>query len=515
MGRRESPRPLGSGDHALLLLFFLLALAIHLPLIGRYGFFRDEFYYIACSENLAWGYVDHPPLSIALLWLSRQIAGDSILAIRLLPVLAGAVGVFLTGWMCRRMGGGGFAQANAMSAWILSPYFLFVHHIYSMNGFEVLVWSSAAAILIHIVDHERPKHWWLLGLVLGLGLLNKISVLWFGLGLTLGLVLTGRRRWLRTRWPWLAVCLAGLIFMPHLVWQAAHGWPTLEFLRNAVLLKMVATSPLDFLLQQVLTMNPFLAPVWLAGLIYLFLVKDGRPYRLLGIVFLSVLLLLMVSGTSRPGYLAPAYPMLLAAGGVWLERVLTRVRWGWAKPVGLTFMVAGGLTVVPTGLPILPVDTYVRYADALGMQVSSQERSRLGRLPQHYADMFGWDELVDVLSEVYHTIPLRDRDQAGIFTRNYGEAGAIDFLGRREGLPRAISGHNNYWFWGPRGYTGEVMLLLGGSEEAYRELFEEVEQVAATRCDYCMPYENDVPIYLARRLRPTLDAIWPGLMHFE
>jgi hypothetical protein len=506
----------GAGDRLFLPAFAALKFAVHLLVGSGYGYFRDEFYYLACSDHLAWGYVDHPPLSILLLWVGRHLLGDSVVAIRVLPALAGAATVALGGWMARALGGGRFAQALAMTALLVAPLHLAVGGFFSMNAFDALFWAIAACLLIRILQENRLSHWLILGVVLGLGLLNKISVLWLGLGLLAGLLLTPERRLLLTRGPWLAGAVSFALFLPHLLWQVARGWPTLEFIRNATTHKMVALAPLDFLLAQIRLMHPLNVPVWLAGLAYLLVHREGRRYRLLGIVYLTVFVLLVVNRASRPGYLGPAYTLLLAAGGVAIEGWLREVRGRrWIQGTALALLVAGGAGLAPLALPILPIETYIRYARLLGVAPSTGEKKKIGALPQHYADMFGWDSLVEKLRDVHQALPPGEREAAGIFVMNYGEAGAIDLLGRRHGLPLATSGHNNYWLWGPRGYTGQVMIVVGGSEEDHREAFEQVERAGATDCDYCMPYENDQPIFVARGLRRPLSEVWPRLKHFD
>jgi 4-amino-4-deoxy-L-arabinose transferase-like glycosyltransferase len=509
------------GGTGFLFAFALLKLAIHLVTAGGYGWFRDELYYIACSRHLAWGYVDHPPLSIFLLRLSRAVLGDSILAIRLPPAVGGAATVFVAGWICRRLGGGRFAQALAMISVIAAPAILAIDHFYSMNAFDLLIWPAAAAILVRVLQGGDRRLWLLLGLVMGLGLLNKISVLWLGFGLAVGLLATPERRWLRTPWPWAAGAVSALCFLPYVVWQVANGWPTLEFMHNASGLKMLPHSPLGFLAEQVLMMNPVTLPIWGAGLVCLVAAKEGRPFRILGVIFLAVLALLMLNGSSRAYYLAPAYPMLFAAGGVAIERWLSRwqargAEWGTRllKPALVSILLSGGAALAPFGLPVLPVESYIRYAAFLGIAPAHEENSRLGSLPQHFADMFGWEEIVAAVAEAYGALPPQERAVAGIFAQNYGEAGAIDFLGPRYGLPHAVSGHNNYWLWGPGDYSGKVMIILGGDEADNQAVCESLQQVGTTHCGYCMPYENNLPVYVCRGLKLSPRELWPAVKNF-
>lgn len=283
-------------------------------------------------------------------------------------------------------------------------------------------------------------------------------------------------------------------------------------MRNAAGEKMVRTGFLTFWSQQFQVMNPVTAPVWLIGLIAL--LATSRT-RVLGIVFLAVAALLIASGSSRPNYLAVAYAPLFAAGGVTIERLTSARRRAWLRPAALTLLVLLGAPVVPLGLPILPPDQLAAYIRALGAQQRAQERTREGELPQVFADMFGWEDMVRRVAQVYHSLPADQRAKAAVFTSNYGEAGAIDLFGPRYGLPPAISSHNNYWLWGPRGATGEVVIIVGGGRDDAHEDFRSVRLADTTSCKYCMPYENGAPIFVCLGLNKTLAERWLEIRHFE
>src|SRR5215471_214834 len=226
----------------LLLLFAAVTIAVQLSAITQYGYFRDELYYLASTEHLAWGYVDHPPLSIALLALVRYTLGDSLVALRLAPALLCAATVLLTGLIARRLGGGRFAQGLACMGAMLCPVFLGTGHYYSMNAIDLFLWTLAVWLLLVTLRESTTTRWAWLGVVLGLGLLNKISILWLGMGLVIGLVLTPHRRVFQKGGPFLTAAIAGAMFVPHLLWQVQNSWPTVEFMRNATAHKMVAVS---------------------------------------------------------------------------------------------------------------------------------------------------------------------------------------------------------------------------------------------------------------------------------
>jgi hypothetical protein len=497
---------------AIPLAFAGVKLLLQTLAINNYGYFRDELYYIACSKHLAWGYVDQPPLSIAMLAIVRALFGESLIALRALPALLGAGTVFLTGVIVHDLGGRRFAQALACLCALLPPVWLGVDHFYSMNAFDTFFWTLSAWLLLRALHENWLSRWALLGVVLGLGLLNKTSMLWFGGGLGIGLLLTSRRAVLRTPGPWIAGAIAGLSFAPHIAWQIRYDWPTLEFMRNAAGEKMVRTGFVDFWVQQLQVMNPITLPVWLIGLAGLL---AARRTRVLGIIFLATATLLIVSGSSRPNYLAVAYAPLFAAGAVTLERFASARGRGWIRPSAFATLLLLGAPIMPLGLPVLPVDRQVAYMEALGVKPRAQEHTEESDLPQVFADMFGWEEMVQRVARVYHSLPPDQRAKAAVVASNYGEAGAIDFFGPRYGVPPAISNHNNYWLWGPRGATGEVVIIVGGDRDDAHEDFRSVRLADTTSCEHCMPYENGAPIFVCLGLNKPLAERWREIRHYE
>jgi len=495
-------------------LVALAAFILHLYTNRAYGYFRDELYYLACADHLDFGYVDHPPLSIAILWIVRAAIGDSLPALRLVPALASAATVWLAGLMARQFGGGPFAQTLASIAVLIGPGHLAITNFYSMNAIDLVVWASAVYLFMRILDASTTGRWVALGIALGLGLLNKISVLWLGAGIATGLLLTHHRRLLLTTGPWLAGGIAGMLFAPHLAWQIQHGWPTLEFIRNAAEFKMVPVSLPQFLADQLLLVHPLAMPIAIAGLWWLVAGPLRARWQAVAMTFLAPLAILLVSGTSRAYYLGPAYPALFASGAVALAAWTKRARWRALRPALAAVLIVGGALTAPLALPLLPVERHIAYSRSLGLAPRSEEKTVIGLLPQHFADMFGWPELADAVANVYHALPEDDRRKAAIYTDNYGRAGAIDFFGRARGLPRAVSGHNSYFLWGPGDATGDVLIVVGGDLEDHTPDFAHVAPAAAVRCRYCMPYEDNVVIYVGRGLKKPLPALWPDLKKY-
>ncbi|HTO91502.1 MAG TPA: glycosyltransferase family 39 protein [Candidatus Sulfotelmatobacter sp.] len=504
----------GPSATLLLALLALAKLALHAPAVTQYGYFRDELYYLACAHHLAWGYVDQPPLSIGVLALSTKLLGTSLVALRVVPALAGALTVVIAGLIARELGGGKFAQALAAIGALASPIYLAIDHYYSMNALDLLLWALAAWQLLRALRAgDALKPWLLFGVVVGLGLLNKLSMLWFAGGVGVGLLLTAHRVRLRSLGPWLAALVAGLIFVPHVFWQMQNGWPTREFVHNAVAHKMVKLEIVKFLIDQIVDMNPLSAPVWLAGLVAAFTAVWARGARAFGWIFVAVLAILIANGSARSEYLAPAYPMLLGLGAVAVERASTTRRW--MRVAVLALPVVGLAPLLPLSIPILPVERFIAYQKALGLAPATEERHAMGSLPQHYADMFGWQEMAAGVARGFATLTPDERKHCVVYGQNYGEAGAIDFFGSRYGLPRAISGHNSYWFWPPTADEVHVVLIIGGNPEDHARTFDSVEPVATIANPYGMPYERDLTVYACRGIKVPLALAWSRSKHYD
>lgn len=504
-----------SSDTAILFYLAGVKLLVHLVVnfTGGYGIFRDEFYYLACADHPAWGYVDQPPLSIIVLSVWKFLFGDSLFSIRLLPAILGAAIVFLSGKMVQQMGGRRFAQILAALAVIVAPGYLSLHGIYSMNVIDHLAWTGLIFILIRIIKTNHSKLWLLFGVIAGLGLQNKISVFFLAFGLAIAILLTQYRRWLLDKFLWFGVGFAVLIFLPHVIWQIQHDWPTFEFMAYASKYKNVHLPPLQFFMEQMLGMNPATALLWIGGLFYLLFGKALKPYRLFAIAYLAIFVLFIFQN-AKAYYLFPVYPILFAAGAMLFETIFSRKYLGRLKPVTIVLLVASGIFVAPLTLPILPIEKYIAFADKIGFTPSAGENHEMGVLPQFFADMHGWEDMVAEIAKVYHALPETEQAVASIYVQNYGEAGAIDYYREKYKLPPAICGHNNYFLWGTRGQTGAVLIIFGGKSKDHNEVFESVTEKAQFEHPYVMPYENHRPIYLCRNPKLPLNQVWARVKHF-
>lgn len=494
------------------LVLGLAALAFHLAFNGGYGVFRDELYFIVCGRHPDWGYVDQPPLVPLLAAGSYALFGDFWTGFRLVPALALSATVALTAEFVRALGGGRFPQWLAGLCVLLAPQFLAIGLLFTTDTFQPLTWLLCAWVLLRL-ERSRDERWWMaFGAVVGFSLLSKYMIAFYVCALAVGLVATPLRRSLLRPWVYLGALLALAMVLPNLLWQRAHGWPFLELGKAAATYKNLALSPVAFFAQQLLLVGPLAAPVWIAGLWACL----GKPKLAVLRAFPVAYLLLFAFFVATHGkayYLTSIYPTLLAIGAVWVEGRVHGVGW---RRAALSAVAVTGLMLAPYAVPILPERTFIRYMAITGLSpsASAAEHMRLGVLPQHFADMHGWREMAQKVAAVYHALPPADRLGAVFFGQNYGEAAAIDVFGPALGLPAAISGHNNYWLWGPRGHDGSVVLIIGGDRAVYERLFRSVEVAGRIDDPYAMPYETG-PIYVLRGIRQPLSQQWSKVKHYE
>jgi 4-amino-4-deoxy-L-arabinose transferase-like glycosyltransferase len=483
-----------------------LAVLVQVLTNSRYGYFRDELYYLAAGDHLAFGYVDFAPLIAWLARGSRLLFGDSLHAIRLLPALAFGGEVLITGAIARELGGKRWAMLLACLSVLVCPVVLANGGRLAMNALEPLFWMGCIWVLLLALNREQPRLLLGCGVLLGLGIENKHSTVFFLGALVAGLLATASgRRLIATRWFWMAAAVALLLALPNAIWQYQNHFPTLEDLRNVKALhKNVELPPLPFLWQQVMMLLPVTALVWIPGLGFLLF---GR-YRALGVTYLVFLAVIMAL-KGKDYYLAPIYPMLFAAGGVlWEQWTESRRGLRWVRFAVPAVVAALGVVAAPLVLPILPPERIAPYMEALGIKLARTENGMTGRLPQHFSDEFGWPEMVETVAGVYNSLPAAERAKTAILAGNYGEAGAIDFFGPRYGLPKAISAHQNYYLWGPRQYTGESIILLEWGPKSSQRWCRSVDVGPAIAPYYGMGSEY-YNVRICHGLKKPLAEAWP------
>jgi hypothetical protein len=515
-----------AGGMLIVLAIAVAKLLFHIYFNDRYGYFRDEFDYISCGDHLAWGYVDQPPLIPFLVHISRALFGDSLRAIRLFPALASSLLVVQAAMLAREFGGRRFALLLTAITILIAPQYLSNGSLLGTNCLEPNLWMGCAYFVILAIKRNDPRYWLWFGVVAGLGLQEKYSIAVFGFGIVIGLLLTAQRRIFISPWIWVGGLAAFLIFLPNLIWNMHYHWPFLELMRNIRAEGRDVILPLpQYFLQQTLLVHPFTAPIWLAGLFTLLFSARLKLYRALGFCYLVCFTVFFVLH-GKNYYLAPVYPMLLAAGAVVIESAIDgheparaenfRSHRAWLKPVIVVLLLASGAHLAPIVIPVLSPDAFLSYAKSLPFKLPVMEHSHArAALPQWYADQFGWEEIVAETAVAWDRIPLADRKDCGIFAQDYGQAGAIDFLGRRYGLPRSLSGHQTWFLWGPQGYSGDCMIVLDDSRERLEQLWQHVEYVG-TSADNPYALEKQIDVFLVRGPKfGTLAQLWPEVKRWR
>lgn len=481
-----------------------------------WGPFIDELYYGSCADRPAWGYVDHPPLAPLVLRASRALLGrDGLLPLRLPVAVAGAAVVLGVGLLAARFGAGRRGQALACFAAATSPIHLIAFGSFSMNAFEIAAWFALGWLSIGAAARGGAGRWLVMGAVAGAALMFKHTSALYLAALAAGLLATPSRRVLGRGGPWLAAVVAGLLLAPNLEWQAANGWPSLEFYVNADRYKNVPTPPLEGLMLQVLAGGPGALPLWVAGLV--FVLRSRRPERLdhLGWAALLLLVLMIASGKSRPDRIAGIYPLLFAAGGAafdaWAQRrhaVVRRLAYAW--------IVGAALALVPLGSPVLPPASLAAYAARIGInpRIEAGEGKRAA-LPQWFADRLGWPEFAEDVARAAARLSPEERGRAPILVPSYGHAGAIEKYGPALGLGRPYTTQNTWFLWGPPPDPVDVAIVAGNDADGLGRLFEHVELVTTHVHAGIMPWRNHMPVWVVRRARVRIADLWPEWKHYE
>jgi hypothetical protein len=468
--------------------------------LRHYGYFRDELYYLDMGRHLDWGYVDAAPM-VALYAKLALLMGGSLAALRILPALAGAALLALTIMLARELGGNRYAQFLAGLSILLCPAVLWMDSLLTMNAFEPLFWMASLWCFTRFLRTGQETLWLWFGLFLGLGFENKHSTIFLAFSVLVAILLTPVRRAFRQRWIWLATAIALALFLPNIIWQIHHHFPTLEDLSNVRKTgKNVVLGPLGFVKEQIVNIHPILLLIWLPGLVWY--LRDRR-WRVLGFVFV-IFFLLMEMSHAKNYYLFPIYPLLFAGGGVAAEQWLSGH--AHARRALVLVILIATIPFVPIATWMLTPDHLLAYEERLGFKPAKVEVHHESLLPQPIADQFGWPEMVSEVAGIYGALPPDQRAVTGIWAGNYGEAGAIDLFGPQYGLPTAWSRHQNYWFWGPPTQVYQNLILLQWSLDDVRDNCTSFQAFPHYQ-KFGMAEEN-TPIYLCRGVRFNIQKIW-------
>ncbi len=504
-----------SYPHLVLPAAILCAIEVATSFTPAYEYFIDELYYIACAKRLAFGYVDHPPLAPFLLRISGTLFGYSVTALRIIPALAGAAVVILTGLMAREMGGKRLAQALAAITSVASPLLLTFFSFFSVNSLEIFFWTAALYALIRMINTGQSTVWLAFGVISGLALLTKHTYVLLGGAVMVALAFSDQRNHLASRQFWQGALVAAALLTPNIVWQGTHGFPSIEFYRNAMLYKNIPTPPLEVFVTQIVVMNPIAFPIWAMGAWYLLFHTEGRRYRLVGLVFVILLAALIVSQSSRPDRVTGIYPAAIAAGCIVLERLLEGRRRWIATALGAALVVSA-LALAPLAVPLLSPQASADYAAATGLfKPMERGAGKASVLPQLLADRIGWEHFAIEMADAFHSLPTDEQERTSIYVMDYGHAGMLELRKEELGLPDIFSPHNTYWMWGRNQKIGSTVLALVLDPKALEGAFRDVRHVKQIQTPLTMPWRSDIGVFLAREPYVDLQQAWERAKHYE
>jgi hypothetical protein len=500
---------------AILVYLALADLIAHLIFATNYEYFRDELYYIVSgTQHLSLGYVDFPPFTAYIAALLNPISGDSLFSIHVVSALTEAVLVVVSGLITRELGGGRKAQILAAISTLLTLTFLAVGAEFGPDAFDELWWSLLAYLIIRIIKRKEPKLWIAAGLVVGIGLLSKLTIFFFvGALLISFLAIPSARKYLKSKWIFVGGLLAFAFIVPMIYWNFVHGWPMVQFymdFRGDV----GGGGPLNFFISQIGQINYLNVPIFLIGLYFFLRSSDAREVRAFGLTYI-LLYAFMTLIDFKPYYLAPVYPVLYAGGALAIEKSSSISRKGISRIFGsrpyIVCLLIVAILLAPVVMPILSPQTLISVYGETTLQSAngSVASGESGPLPQTLGDRLGWNNMVSTIARVYNSLPASLRNQACIFASNYGEASALNFLGKDLGLPKTISGHNSYYIWGPGSCTGQVLITVGEPLTSAQQVYKNVTLLTTITCQYCMDLENNLPVLLCTN--PTfssLSSVW-------
>jgi hypothetical protein len=491
---------LSDNKHLLILGLLNFVIIYASTFVPGYGYFIDEFYYIACANRPAFGYVDQPPLAAFILMIFQFVFGSSIYAIRILPALAASGTVIMTGLITKQLGGSKLSQSLSAFCILASPVYAAMAGFFSMNAYEPLLAVIAFYLIILMIKENNPKRWFSIGIVFGLGLMNKHTAGVYIFLLVVSMLITPQRKLLFNRWFLYCVLISAVIFLPNILWNASNGFPTVEFYRNITLYKNVPAPPLQFLFIQILYYSPFILPFWLAGMLYLLFGKNLKQFISLGLLFLLSFIFFMVTKTSRPDRLAFAYPIVVAAGAIFFQGVLYKYNVRWVYGIVIVLLFAWFSLTVPVIIPYLNYEQSEALTNFLGIK-TEMEKGNKPRIPQTLADRIGWKEKVNLVVKAYESLNDPDKKRTLIAAGNYGDAGAIEFYGKNFDLPRVVCGHNNYYLWS-RGHMDKDIVIDLSHADNYMGEKEIFGNVVPFDGEFSHPFvtshENHLKVFICR-----------------
>ena len=487
----------------------LVKLVIHLATGSNYGYFIDELYTIACGEHLSFGYVDMPPFAPFLSRISGLIFGYSLFSIHIFPAVSGALLIVFAGLFTMELGGQRFAVLLTCIAVLTSVVWLIFNSMFAYDNFDQLFTLIFLFMLMKLIKTDNPRLFINLGIIGGICLLTKLTLVFIVIAIIPALLLTKSRKYFAAKWLWIALLIAAVMAAPYVLWQYFHQWPLVEYLQEYSKYGTYHANPLEYIMMITLMINPISLPLWLLGFYYYFFVKEGKAYKIFGFIPVFLFFVLFIVMKAKAYMILVTFIPLIAAGSVLLGKSLENRNWLWLRTLSIILLLVQGCLLLPIGVPLLKPDNLAEYYSFFNRFTNKvkTDNSKTSIFPQTTADRFGWDELVKNVADVYNSLPLEERKKCTIFGGNYGAAGAVDLLGGKYGLPKAISGHLTYYIWGPGTNTGEILISVGVPLKRLAGFYDEVTEVRKLYNKYTMP-RNNVPVYLCRKPKMTIQEAW-------
>ncbi len=487
----------------------------------HYGFFRDELLYISLSDRLSWSYLEVPPIAPLILAGVRFLLGTTYFSLHIIPALLSSIVIMVSAFMVKKMGGGIYAMILCLICVTLAPGFIGGVDHYDYNTFDRLFWTLSIYMVLLLLVSGDKKYWLYFGLFAGLGLMSKITMLYLGFSLLIAFLALKDRKFLFDKRFLLGGLIAAFIFLPFIIWQVYYHFPIIDYFKGYAG-KLNQSSPVQYISNQIGSMNQYAFPVWLLGLIYFLFDKEGKKFRVFGLTYFFLCALFILQN-AKPYLINPFYTVLFAGGSVFITRFIEECKINWLKPAAAVFTAVitifilwNGVKTIPYCRPVLTPENFIKMTG--GQKFTGDEKSASGLLPSDFADCFGWEELTENVAGVYQKLSDSDKKKVCILTVNYGEAGALHFYGPKYGLPEPVCSHNIWYIWGPGSNTGDVMIIVGYPSNFYKSftiLFDRVEIARKTGTKYAMWYENESVIFLCRGLHWPLKKCWRYFKNFN
>jgi hypothetical protein len=494
-------------DWILILSIALIKLLVHFLTSTNYELHRDAYLYLSLKDHPDFGYMSVPPSIAIFANISEFLFGNSTFAVRIFPALIGAASVIIIALIVKRVGGKYWAILIACTAFIVSPAFLRSNTLFQPVSFNQFYWLLTSYFILLLIQTKNPKFWIHLFVIWGFAFLNKYSIAFLIIAFFLALLLTKDRKLIWSKHFIWGATIGLFMILPNLIWQFSHNWPVVHHMLELQSTQLVNVRFVDFLMSQLLMNFPGIF-IWIFGLSFLLFLKDGKQYRVLGLTFLFVILVLLLL-RGKPYYTLGIYTMLFAFGGLAIEKYFVN-RIGFVKPLLLIFMFLLSLPLAPYSLPILPFEKMIVYAEQskkYGAEGALQwEDGRIHQLPQDYADMIGWKELGLTVAKTYHSLSKEDKSRSAIYAENYGEAGAIKYYGKEQNLPEPVCFNGSFLFWAPDSLNINTLIYVNDDTSDISSYFHTVEKVGSITNIYAR--ESGLPIFLCQGPKNNFETFY-------